>query len=118
MITGTDVYWITRMTYFQQGAIWLGAVFTLCGLIWVVCSIARWWEEDKPLMCLAAFPTLFVCLAILIGGLFIPNTKEICAIKVLPAIINNEDVQELPNKVVDLANEWLNELKPKKGETQ
>lgn len=45
---------------------------------------------------------------------FIPTTKEYCAIKVIPAIANNQQVQELPNKVIELANEWMEELKPKK----
>ena len=37
-----------------------------------------------------------------------------CAIKAIPVIVNNEQVQELPNKVVELANEWIDELKPNK----
>ena len=45
--------------------------------------------------------------------MFVPTTKEMCAIKLVPMIANDEQVQELPNKVVDLANEWLDELKPK-----
>ena len=43
----------------------------------------------------------------------IPTTKEMCVIIVAPKILNNEKINRLPNKVVDLADAWLNELKPK-----
>ena len=36
-----------------------------------------------------------------------------CAIKVIPLVANDETVQELPSKVVELADEWLDELRPK-----
>lgn len=33
-------------------------------------------------------------------------------------IVNDEGVQELPKKFVDLANEWMDELSPKKQEVK
>lgn len=41
----------------------------------------------------------------ILGSCFTPGTKEMCAIKVIPMIVNNEQVQGLPNKVIELANE-------------
>jgi hypothetical protein len=72
------------------------------------CSADDW----KPFAVM--LPIWLVCLCLAIGSLFIPTTKQMCVIKVLPVIANNEDVQKLPDKVVDLANDWLDELKPKK----
>lgn len=56
------------------------------------------------------------------GCAFIPNTKEACAILVIPSIANSEIVkQELPKSVesiVKIANRYLEDLatEPKKGD--
>lgn len=41
-----------------------------------------------------------------------PTTKQMAIVVVLPKIINNEKVQGIPEKVLGLANDWLEELKP------
>jgi hypothetical protein len=48
-------------------------------------------------------------------GTFIPTTKQMAAIIVVPKIVNNEQVQQMPDKVLNLGLEWLEELKPEKG---
>lgn len=45
---------------------------------------------------------------------FIPTTKQLAAIMVVPKIANNEQVQQIPEKILNLGLEWLNELKPEK----
>lgn len=49
-------------------------------------------------------------------AVLIPSTKQMAAIVIVPAIVNNQKVQELPNKLLDLGYEWIEDLKPKKGE--
>jgi len=53
-------------------------------------------------------------------GVFLPNTKQMAAIIMIPkmynAITENKQLNELPNNVVQLANDWINELKPKNQE--
>lgn len=44
----------------------------------------------------------------------LPTTKEMCVIKAIPMLVNNDEVQEIPEKVLELATEWLDELKPNK----
>jgi hypothetical protein len=55
-----------------------------------------------------------------VGGLgFLPGTKQMAAIIIVPklcrAIESNEGLKEMPNKVVGLANAWIEELKPEKA---
>lgn len=50
----------------------------------------------------------------LIFAVFIPSTKQLASIVVLPKIINNEQVQEIPERLLDLGLSWLEELKPEK----
>ena len=118
MITGTEIYWITRMSYFQGAAMVIGIFSVVASAFWVVVSLVEYYDrsDSGPSMLKTSIPAFIFSLVILFGSLCVPNTKEMCAIKVLPVIINNENVQELPNKVVNLANEWLEELKPNKGE--
>ena len=53
-----------------------------------------------------------------LGAILTPSTKEICATLLIPAIVNNEKVQGLGEEFYDLAKEWMQELKPTKGESK
>jgi hypothetical protein len=108
MITESDIYWITRFDYFQTGVLVVGAILVFLFTLLLVMACAE--EEHRGKGAIA----LLCGILILIGGLFIPSTKEYCAIKVLPKIINDEQVQQMPKKVLDFADEWLEELRPEK----
>lgn len=45
---------------------------------------------------------------------FIPTTKEIAAIIIIPVIANNQETRGLGEEIPKLAREWLEELKPSK----
>jgi surface polysaccharide O-acyltransferase-like enzyme len=118
MITESEMYWLTRMDYFQTAAEVVGVVLSLVSIAFLFISIMLW--RDRKIKMKVWFLCLFVGILLFIpsiGSTFIPNTKEMCAIKLVPLIVNDEQVQELPNKVVELANEWLDELRPK-GEVE
>lgn len=51
-------------------------------------------------------------------GIFVPTTKQMAAIIVVPKIVNSERVQGAGEKLYDLAAEWMDELHPKKKERQ
>ena len=114
----STVYWITRLDYFH-GISWaIGILFSVASIIIFISSLFWWYEEHNSSRfnlktCIRAWIFCIVLYIPIIGALFIPTTKEMCAIKVIPIIANNEEVQKLPNKVVGLANEWLEELSPK-----
>jgi len=50
---------------------------------------------------------------------FIPSTKEVAALIVVPKVVttisNSKALKQLPSRVVDLGNAWLDELSPKKN---
>ena len=114
MITESEMYWLTRLDYIQGFLFIFGLFFSfVITLILVVvakdCHDAKPYYKNAKKLSLAG--VFFILL--IIGGLFIPTTKEYAAIKLIPMVVNDEDVQQLPDKVVDLANDWLDELKPK-----
>lgn len=45
---------------------------------------------------------------------FVPSTKQMAAIIVVPKIVNNEAVQAAGNELYTLALDWMKELRPKK----
>ena len=121
MITETQMYWLTRLDYLQGFFIGAGLagimVFTIAISITLIAkSDASSGEKKKynKLTKLWIVCLLLSTLSIFISC-FVPDTKEMCAIKVVPMIVNDPNVQDLPNKVVDIANDWLDELKPKKN---
>ena len=122
-ITESMVYWITRLDYVVEVVRFIGILFTALSTVGVVFAGSIVWnahyKKDKNfggsvklfvVMCLI----LFLCLSLAISSIFIPTTKEMCAIKVIPAVANNDEIQELPNKVVELANDWIDKLSPEK----
>lgn len=68
----------------------------------------RFYKKLRKLM-LFVIPMLSIAIS---GLLFIPSTKQMALILVVPKIVNNTEVQALPNKIVELANDWIDELKP------
>lgn len=117
MITGTEVYWITRFDALHAlalvtGLLCLIVIISITGIYCIAC------KEGKEKRALPYLWFLFVPFIILVGSIFIPTTKEMCAIKAIPMIANNEQVQELPNKVLELANEWIDELNQPKNQNK
>jgi len=51
----------------------------------------------------------FCVATIIIGffGLFIPTTKQMAAIYIIPKIVNNQEIVKLPKNLVALTNEWI-----------
>src|SRR5208282_6447669 len=110
-MTEMQMYWLTRLDGIKSffdiiyffgvvgSTIILGAVFATDGECWK----PKWFFLTIPIFVIG-----------IVGGVLIPTTKEMAAILVIPKIVNNQKVQEMPNKVLDLANDWLEKLKPTK----
>ena len=139
MVTESFIYWFTRLDHLHDfgeglsfflsivvlasGIAWLASFVVKCGLksdrssgnSWskvsttdiaiakTICSISR-----KAFLYLVAFTTILN-----LSRAFIPTTKEMAAIYVVPKIANNENLHDIGNEMVVLAKEWLKELHPK-----
>ena len=114
-MTVMQMYWLTRLDYicnfFNTIAV-LGIGGTIIGVFGMVIFSSRYEENEYR-----DFKKVFQwsILPAILAGLFcvaIPTTKEMAAILVVPKIVNNQKVQAMPDKVLDLANAWLEKLKP------
>jgi len=115
MITSSDIYWITRLDVFNNVAQFLCFV----SLVLFVLGAITWWmykedgsDQESINMYAKSCKTLFA--AFLVTTLvwsFIPTTKEFAVIYLAPKVINNEQVQKLPDNFVKLLNtkmeQWM-----------
>lgn len=123
MITQTQLYWITRLDAIDK-------LLTGFGIVAILSSIALGFlgsmminlDEDDTTKSTGRSAIRLIpisgAIAILMFAInaFIPTTKEMAAIVVIPRVANSETVQQLGKGVVDMANQWLIELAPKNGE--
>ena len=119
VITESAMYWITRLDYIHSFLLTFGGVgFVISQIVAAILVVVRedhyadaktYYKRAKQFVLLSIFFLLLI-----VGGLFTPTTKECAAIKLVPIIVNDESVQQLPEKVVELANNWIDELKPEK----
>ena len=124
MITEWQIYWITRLDYIQGFFLLIGILTTIFLSVALIIRIVQKLEENeyssknekitKDIFIKKILRGLILSLLFVIIGIMIPNAKEMCAIKIIPVIVNNEKAQQIPDKMLNLANEWLDELKPKK----
>ena len=136
-MTPTMMYWITRLDGIRDllnSLDTLTSILTICGLAVscitaIICmamcsepySISENIEDSdykfvqnirnytaKVTFC------VFVPINILFSTAYVltPSMKEYCAIKVVPAIVNNEKIQEFGDELYKLGVDWLKELRP------
>jgi uncharacterized membrane protein len=121
MIDESSMYWLTRLDHIHNALLLVNFV---CFIALIATSVVGCVMKSVPsapgdidvgkyLHKYVALPSLVFF--VIFGSLtvFIPTTKEMVAIKVIPAIANNTDLQGVGQDMVVLAKEWLNELRPK-----
>ena len=114
-ITPAQLYWITRLDSIGVAFAGIIIISILVGIISVIAVSLIYTEEVRERLIVWAKVSIAIAITHIICGAFIPSTKEMCAILIVPAIANNEKVQGLGEDLYDLAKEWMQELKPAKG---
>ena len=119
MITETQMYWLVSLDNICGGAV---AFAVLCGIAsmisFFVLIAARTGDADED-MCESAFKWMIRCLIgccfFITTTIFTPDTKQMAAIIVVPKIVNNQKMQELPDKLLGLGEKWLDQLASKES---
>lgn len=107
MITATQMYWLVTMDSIVHAsaiiAIALG-VMAFLTIPMVLDDLPKWTPSAIAL----------VAVAFALAAAFVPTTRQMAAIVMVPKIANNEKVQAAGDKLYDLAVEWMDELRPRK----
>ena len=117
MITTVQMYWLTRLDTLEVVGILLTVLGSFAALPLII--IYNAWLED---LTESAKHTIRTALRIIVPAvilgfaitIFVPNTKEMSAIWVVPKLANSESVSEIADGIKTLAVEWLEELRPGK----
>jgi hypothetical protein len=120
MITPSTIYWIGQCDQIRcilGPAAVIGLLFAIFLTIGAVCST---FDRSTPLflrnllfvLAPLSWAVMFVAV---IGLLFIPTTKTVAAMYVVPAIVNNEKLNDAGDRLYVLATEWMEELRPAKN---
>ena len=108
MITTTQMYWIVILDNIIVATVILMGIFLIGSIAafgYASTERNHWW---LPILSSIALLTTLVI------GAFIPSTKQMAAILVVPKIANSEKVQTVGNRLYELAVEWMDELRPRR----
>lgn len=75
--------------------------------IWLMCD--RWEPEDfKESLKSGVLKYFLIAIAVsILGCIFVPSKKTLIQMLVVPPIVNNEQIQELPANVLNFVNDYL-----------
>ena len=110
------IYWITRLDAINDFfvAVAIISFFCIVSLAWIGFLAEVFSKVVKWIKCSVILMIVFSLLAILT-----PNLKEAAAIYLIPKMVNNEAVQEIPGDAAKLLklklDEWINDLNPSKA---
>ena len=117
MISASTIYWITRLDNINFVLCFLWITGTLVSILTGIGWCFMFMNEEPELSKLARKVCVrFFLLTVFSMGIniFIPSTKEAAAMIIIPRIANNQQVQDTGKELVELAREWIEQLKPKK----
>ena len=100
MLTEWELYWITRLDYINNFCLFF-LIIAFAALI--VIGLANGKECNIKIIVMITLIALFFT----VGFVFIPNSRDYVVIKVIPKIVNNEKVQQIPDKFLDMVNSKL-----------
>lgn len=125
-MSAMQLYWLVKLDSIIDlfrffSGLTLFAIITLCGFSIIMFIIETNNTEDEQKRAnyarlkIKPFLIMFVILWIPLRLLrtFIPSTKEMAIIYVVPKIVNNKEIQQIPSKMIKLASDWIDELQPK-----
>lgn len=120
-MTAWQLYWLTRLDGLKNITVVLAVICAASVFIGFVAMFIGAADQDaEPISFGRRMRNMFwiPALALTILWVLIPSTKAAAFIVVAPklysAVSQNKEIRELPTKVVELANAWIEELKPEK----
>ena len=114
MITPTQMYWLVTLDSIKELMVALCAISAIA----IISAIICWVENDSKKAQRFAVASVAVLTIALMGVVFIPSTKQMAAIIVVPRIANSEKVASVGNRLYDLAVERMDELRPRKARSE
>ena len=116
-VTPFDIYLISFADKFSETAFWVCIIFLLVAVVCILaCGIAKDNEDEEAMVASCkffkrSFIAFIVCLCVYTVA---PNSKTIAAMYLVPAVMNNEHVQNSAGNALgileELTKQWLQNL--------
>lgn len=116
-ITPSFIYWITRLDGIKTFLGTICVFSTIALVIFIITCVltASYKDNEHRIQVKGLKISLFIFLSTALSVIFTPDTKQTCAMYIIPKIINNEKIQEVGKEFYDLALDWMKEMHPKKS---
>lgn len=105
MITPFEIYAIMLASEVQAFFIVVGGLFLVIALLR---AIGAWDNRDIKSYWKSLCSIAIACFTI---ATFIPDTKTVVTMVVAPVVLNNKDIQNIPQDVLNVVKSFLNETK-------
>jgi len=113
-----QVYILSKLDEFREALGGIAGITTLASGIEILIILCLQGNPDQVVMLSMLTKALYftapTAVVSFLVMLLMPSLKQAAAVIVIPPVINNKSVQTIPKKLVNLADEWVQELKPKK----
>lgn len=109
------IYWITRLDSIESVlSVTLGVLIVAVLILGTIMCMIEYDNDEIPAFIKKVFKVSLIIIAITVPlCIFIPSTKEICAIYLIPKVVNNEEVKKIPDNLLKLLNAkceaWIND---------
>ena len=121
MINSWTVYWISildKLTVVLHLSTFIFLILSGISIVFLLNEGAIWDDDMKRCssripMCVKLIPIIFLPILVTLLVL-VPDTKQMCAVIIIPKIVNNEKLQDVGDKFYNLAMDWMEELSPAK----
>jgi len=119
MITSWQIYWITRLDSLNVALAIIWIALAIASVAMIIGAFVYSLDDELEQYPVGVMKKITITtVAVLLLSIFIPSTKEVAAIYLIPKIANNEQVQKLPENFVKLLNvkmeQWMNNQIDKK----
>lgn len=102
MITSEMVYWIVMLDRISDAFVIFAVVFGF--LLFAFTAFILTGEENFPWH----YPVWIVLeLFFILGAVFLPDTKQMATIYLLPKVVNNEKIQNIGERTLDTGDKLL-----------
>jgi Na+-transporting methylmalonyl-CoA/oxaloacetate decarboxylase gamma subunit len=129
-MNSVSLYWILKLDDIRTVVEGIGVPFLVIGILFLVgfiiseicfsCFSESSYDKDAKdaAKTIARFTKPYAFVLTIVGAIFtsgsylIPSTQQFAIMYVVPTILNNDNIKEVPKKLVDLAGEWIEEMRP------
>jgi len=110
-MTESTLYWITRLDGINGFLVGFGSTLAVVSAIYLLVAFLNASFDETELNAKVAIVGLLIALPSFILAVFVPTTKEMAMIKILPHIAQSKSMESISKEMPNLTNMAIDKLK-------